>query len=683
MTLIQNFKNLFTVEPVDPPTKTNVMFTFSNTSSMSPTTTHPHSAPVSPSQGESSRPSFSFSGSLSDQYPDLPSHYRLISVLGEGAFSTVYKAVDTKQNDLTVAIKVINKANLSAKQYHNIKNEILIMKRASAQPHPNIIKLLHSVNTHDHCFLVLEYCNGGEIFNKIIEYTYFSEPLSRHVFKQLVSAIDHLHKNDIVHRDIKPENLLFLKIPYFARSTEEFKSVLRKSDDGSKVDEGEFQPSVGGGTIGIIKLADFGLAKQLMPRVNSSTNLKTPCGTAGYTAPEVITCNSSDGGKKKLFFNNASKKNYYSKSVDIWSLGCLLYTILCGFPPFYDDDSNQLTTKIINGDFVFLKPWWDEISNEAKDLITRMLNTDPEERITVEEIWQHPWVRGSNGTPYPKQVVEEEDVPQHYFEAVEQKYEVMHIENNESDKSDPDHLTFKLPNQPLQSPRAQAIRKVFDNHAIMESLEQDEEDSKNIQYFAYDEEEEEEEPEFIENVLSKGEKHKVYPKSPNPISLNFKDVFSIKKSAFSHGLEYSDDEDDDADDDNDEDSELEDQVTSLNPTEFSGLKRKSSTKATPMVKSALGSGSDSYSGGIKSPDVEEDEFSSANSSSENDLDYQTRSSSIISGINGEFKFTLSLNDSNLITRRRSSTISRSLKKHSSNTSSTGSPATTVTSTIVS
>ncbi|KAK6456729.1 kinase-like domain-containing protein [Scheffersomyces xylosifermentans] len=558
--------------------------------------------------------------STSGSGQNLPDNYKLISVLGEGAFSTVYKAIDTKQNDLTVAIKIINKANLTSKQFHNIKNEIQIMKKAGSQHHPNILKLLHSINTADHCFLILEYCNGGEIFNKIIEYTYFSERLSRHVFKQLVSAIDHLHKNGIVHRDIKPENLLFLKIPYVARPTEEFKSALRKSDDDSKVDEGDFQTNIGGGTIGLIKLADFGLAKQLVSKVNSSTNLKTPCGTAGYTAPEVITCNSEDGTKKKLFFNNTSKKNYYSKAVDIWSLGCFLYTILCGFPPFYDDNSNDLTMKIINGDFVFLKPWWDEISGEAKDLITRMLNTNPEERITIEEIWQHPWVRQGSGTPYPhqQQQQEEEIVSQHYFEVVEQKYEVMHIEDTGSTESVNDFLPMALPNQPLLSPRAHAIKKVFGNHAMLGSIEDEvteESDERNVQFS-----DDEEEFDDSEQIAAEDAHHRVYPKSPNPISLNFKDVFKIDKNALSSTvMPYSDDEEEGTDEDegsNDEESEIDDEVKSLNTAKFAGNKSKS-----------------------------------ANSSSENDQDYQTRSSSIISGMNGDFKFTLNLNESNLLSRR--------------------------------
>ncbi|EGW35219.1 uncharacterized protein SPAPADRAFT_146235 [Spathaspora passalidarum NRRL Y-27907] len=580
---------------------------------------------------------FTFNETLHDVYPDLPPQYKLVCTLGEGAFSTVYKAIDTNQQDLVVAIKIIKKANLSSKQFHNIKNEIAIMKRINN--HPNLLKLLDSIDTPDHCFLILEYCNGGEIFNKIIEYTYFSESLSRHVFKQLLSAIDHLHKLNIVHRDIKPENLLFKKIPFFERSEQEFKSSLRMSDDEAKLDEGEFKLHIGGGTIGLIKLADFGLAKQLI--VDDETTeemknmyLKTPCGTAGYTAPEVITCNARQHFLKR-------SKNYYSKSVDIWSLGCFLYTILCGFPPFYDDDANSLTIKILRGDFVFLQPWWDEISANAKDLISRMLTINPEQRITIEEIWNHPWLQHDKD-----KLGLQEQLPQeatHYFSSDDScNYQIYDAEENESPLSVP-----TIRNQPLKSPRAQAIKKVFDNPAMLDDNFKDNEIAhiENVDADADaddddegEEEEEEEEDEDKGPLLpcSRGYVRTPYPENKNELFTK----------------ENSDPEMD----------ELGDELTSLEVQPSPKLKLKS------------------HHGNLFSEAYLEDELpdeylSSNNSSSEIDsteLDYQTRSSSIISGINGDYKFTLNLNDSNLITRRKSSLKKRSLSSNCSiNMATTG------------
>jgi serine/threonine protein kinase len=143
--------------------------------------------------------------------------------------------------------------------------------------------------------------------------------------------------------------------------------------DEDKEDEGEFIPGVGSGGIGRIKLADFGLSKVIW---DSST--MTPCGTVGYTAPEIV------------------KDERYSKSVDMWAMGCVLYTLLCGFPPFYDESIQVLTEKVARGQYTFLSPWWDDISKSAQDLISHLLTVDPEKRYTIKEFLDHPWIRGSD-----------------------------------------------------------------------------------------------------------------------------------------------------------------------------------------------------------------------------------------------------------------------------------------------
>ncbi|CUM53310.1 uncharacterized protein AC631_00551 [Debaryomyces fabryi] len=545
------------------------------------------------------------------RYGDLPAEYRLVHKLGEGAFSAVYKAVYEPTGRL-VAIKIINKANLSGKQIANIHNEISIMKRLS---HPNVLRLVDLFNNDKHCYIVLEYCDGGEIFNKIIEYTYFSEDLSRFIFSQLLSAVDYLHSINIAHRDIKPENLLFNTIPFHERPTEEFEKHKRTSDDNTKVDEGEFVGGVGGGGIGIIKLADFGLAKQLRPSNTMGSNLKTPCGTAGYTAPEVITCN---GTKMKRFPNKQSQKHFYSKAVDIWSLGCFLYTILCGFPPFYDDDHHQLTLKILNGDYVFLKPWWDEVSLDAKDLICKMLTINPDDRITIKEIWNHPWIKDHYGPQSPS-----------YFDScdaehVEYSGEVDHLNPMDISKNGSNsHF-----NADLMSPRAEAIKKVFNNPAMSNSRTTKFKLSASSVQFTLDN---------LQDLLIHGKK--TLPKSPLPSKkdfnkLTFKDVFDGNKTVIAENKAYEEDseEEEDSIDDLDESSdELNDELTSLD---------KFSVKQLESQRSSLKSNSS------------DDENSLHDDYNE---DYQTRSSSIISGINGDYKFTLNLNDSNLL-RRRSSTV---------------------------
>lgn len=133
---------------------------------------------------------------------------------------------------------------------------------------------------------------------------------------------------------------------------------------------------MGAGGIGEIKIADFGLSKIVW-----EAQTMTPCGTVGYTAPEIV------------------KDERYSKSVDMWALGCVLYTLLCGFPPFYDESIEVLTEKVAKGQYTFLSPWWDEISSSAKDLISHLLTVDPEKRYTIREFLAHPWIQEVGPTP--------------------------------------------------------------------------------------------------------------------------------------------------------------------------------------------------------------------------------------------------------------------------------------------
>jgi hypothetical protein len=172
-----------------------------------------------------------------------------------------------------------------------------------------------------------------------------------------------------ISSDIKPENLLFYPIPFIPTKTPK----LRGPDEEDKADEGEYVLGVGAGGIGEIKIADFGLSKVIW-----DSQTMTPCGTVGYTAPEIV------------------KDERYSKSVDMWALGCVLYTLLCGFPPFYDESIQVLTEKVAKGQYTFLSPWWDDISKPAQDLVSHLLTVDPEKRYSIEQFLQHPWIRQSD-----------------------------------------------------------------------------------------------------------------------------------------------------------------------------------------------------------------------------------------------------------------------------------------------
>ncbi|KAJ8456920.1 hypothetical protein ONZ45_g18526 [Pleurotus djamor] len=296
--------------------------------------------------------------------------FKLMEKMGDGAFSNVYKAVDLSTGK-KVAVKVVRKFELNAVQRANILKEVQIMRGTH---HPSIVKLLSFSESLEHYFIVLELMEGGELFHQIVKLTYFSENLSRHVILQVAEGIRYLHEErGVVHRDIKPENLLFERIPIVPS-----KNPIKRPYDEDKEDEGEFIPGVGGGGIGRVKIADFGLSKVVW---NEET--MTPCGTVGYTAPEIV------------------KDERYSKSVDMWALGCVLYTLLCGFPPFYDESINVLTEKVARGYYTFLSPWWDDISASAKDLITHLLCVDPAQRYTIDEFLSHPWCTAAPAPPPP------------------------------------------------------------------------------------------------------------------------------------------------------------------------------------------------------------------------------------------------------------------------------------------
>ncbi len=180
---------------------------------------------------------------------------------------------------------------------------------------------------------------GGELFDSILEKEFFSEKEAAEVLRPIVDAIKYCHTMNIIHRDIKPENLLY------------------SSRDPAKA---------------IIKVSDFGLARFIGPETLASTT----CGTPGYVAPEIL------------------EQEKYNHTCDYWSIGIVMYILLCGFPPFYDEDSNVLFEKIKKGKFDFPSPAWDNISNEAKEIIAQLLKVDPEERLTPGELLKLPWING-------------------------------------------------------------------------------------------------------------------------------------------------------------------------------------------------------------------------------------------------------------------------------------------------
>ncbi|KAF3690538.1 Calcium/calmodulin-dependent protein kinase type IV [Channa argus] len=257
--------------------------------------------------------------------------YTLSSELGRGATSVVYRC-EEKQTQKPFAIKVLKKT-IDKKI---VRTEIGVLLRLS---HPNIIQLKEIFETDTDIALVLELVTGGELFDRIVERGYYSERDAAHVIKQILEAVAYLHENGVVHRDLKPENLLYADLSLDAP----------------------------------LKIADFGLSKI----IDDQVTMKTVCGTPGYCAPEIL------------------RGNAYGPEVDMWSVGVILYILLCGFEPFFDPRGDQyMYSRILNCDYEFVSPWWDEVSLNAKDLVSKLIVLDPHKRLTVREALQHPWVLG-------------------------------------------------------------------------------------------------------------------------------------------------------------------------------------------------------------------------------------------------------------------------------------------------
>lgn len=249
-------------------------------------------------------------------------------ILGMGNFSVV-KLGYKKDTNESCAIKFVDKS-LVVKRPEMILNEIEILLRVK---HPHIIELIDIFEDEDGMVLCMELVSGGELFDRIVERDHFSEESAAKVMSQLFDAIAYLHNLGIVHRDLKPENLL----------------LLNKTDD-------------------IIKIADFGLSK-----LYSEEMMSTACGTPSYVAPEILLCSG------------------YDKQIDMWSAGVIMYILLCGYPPFYNDNESVLFESIMSGNFEFHSPYWDHISPQAKDLIMKLLVVDPSKRLSAEEALNHPW----------------------------------------------------------------------------------------------------------------------------------------------------------------------------------------------------------------------------------------------------------------------------------------------------
>lgn len=249
--------------------------------------------------------------------------YIIKRTIGEGTFSKVKLGINKITNE-KVAIKILEKSKIVEKD--DLDRILREMKIITELKHQNVIKVHEMYESNDYFLIIMEYCEGGELFNYIVENQRLSEEETAYFFYQLINGIEYIHSKEIVHRDLKPENLLL---------------------DSNKV----------------LKIIDFGLSNYY-----NGTYLSTPCGSPCYASPEMV-----------------SGKSYNGFYIDVWSTGIILFAMMCGYLPFEDPDNDVLFKKILAGRLHYPS----HLSPLAKDIMKRILVKDPERRIKIEEIKEH------------------------------------------------------------------------------------------------------------------------------------------------------------------------------------------------------------------------------------------------------------------------------------------------------
>ena len=279
----------------------------------------------------------------------LQSEYTLLNLIGSGSFGEVWLAVH-KETKCKRAIKQIFLSESSETELDKLLKEVSILK---CLDHPNIIRVYEVYKNKSKLSIVTEYCQGGELFDRIQKMQRFSENLAARYMLNMVSAVMHCHNSDIIHRDLKPENMLL-------------------EDDSENAQ---------------LKLIDFGTSRF----VPNDKKLKKPIGTCFYMAPEVLTAE-------------------YDKKIDVWSLGVILYVMLSGFVPFPGKTDQEIFSRIRNAPLSFDKPCWNTISEEAKVLIRKMLDKKPQNRISIIEVYNDSWLQDRANNRLPDKLIQSESL---------------------------------------------------------------------------------------------------------------------------------------------------------------------------------------------------------------------------------------------------------------------------------
>ncbi|KAG5205269.1 putative Ca2+/calmodulin-dependent kinase-1 [Trichophyton interdigitale] len=269
---------------------------------------------------------------------DKKAQYRFGKTLGAGTYGIVREA-DSPNGK--VAVKIILKKNVKGNE-QMVYDELDMLQRLH---HPNIVRFHDWFESKDKYYIVTQLATGGELFDRICDYGRFTEKDASQTIRQVLDAVNYLHERNVVHRDLKPENLLYL-------------TTAQESP---------------------LVLADFGIAKML----DSDTEVLTSmAGSFGYAAPEVML------------------KQGHGKAVDMWSMGVITYTLLCGYSPFRSESLNDLIEECRSGRIVFHERYWKDVSKDAKDFILTLLQPDPTLRSTSEQALQHRWLKGETATDH-------------------------------------------------------------------------------------------------------------------------------------------------------------------------------------------------------------------------------------------------------------------------------------------
>lgn len=282
-----------------------------------------------------------------EQAGDVREFYTFDRVLGKGNFGVVHLVFDKKTNE-QYACKSISKRKLvTADDVEDVRREVQILQHLGG--HKNVVQIVGTFEDKSYIHVVMECCPGGELFDRIAEKGHFSEKAAADVMRTVVSVVHHCHTMNVIHRDLKPENFLL-------------------SSKGPEA---------------ILKATDFGLSRffkegQLMDEI---------VGSPFYVAPEVL-------------------RRQYGQEADIWSCGVILYILLCGWPPFHGESTQQIFRNIMSSPLDLKSEPWPRISNAAKDCVRRMLSRDPKKRLTAEEVLRHPWMR-ENGAAMDEPMVPE------------------------------------------------------------------------------------------------------------------------------------------------------------------------------------------------------------------------------------------------------------------------------------